>query len=104
MDPNPAPDARRRGYDARMPDATPETVMTFPDLDEAESALDWLGLDFAEGDTWFEGELDEDDAELLDEAYAADDTPQPVRALAGVLRERWRDPVATKAWRVGFGG
>jgi hypothetical protein len=86
-----------------MPDTTPATVMTFPDLDEAESALDWLGLDFVEGETWFEGELVEDEADLLDEAYAADETPQPVRALAAVLRERWRDPAADKAWRVDFG-
>jgi hypothetical protein len=85
-----------------MSDLPPESVMTFPDLDEAESALDWLGLDFTEGEAWFEGELDEDEAELLDEAYAADDTPQPVRALAAILRERWRDPAAAKAWRIDF--
>jgi len=78
--------------------------MTFPDIDEAESALDWLGLEFAEGEGWFEGELDEDQAELLDEAYTASDTPQPVRALAAILRERWRDPAAANAWRVTFGG
>jgi hypothetical protein len=81
----------------------PDTVMTFTNLDEAESALDWLGLAFSEGDTWFEGELDEDEVELLDEASAADDTPPAVVALAAVLRERWADPAASKAWRVGFG-
>lgn len=81
----------------------PETVMTFPDLDEAESALDWLGLDFGEGETWFEGELDEDSVELLDTAYAADDTPPAVRALAAILRERWNDEAASNTWRVGFG-
>lgn len=81
---------------------TPDTVMTFADLDQAESALDWLGLDFVEGESWFDGELDEDQAELLDEAYAADDTPQAVRALAAILRERWRDRDAPDSWRVAF--
>jgi hypothetical protein len=81
----------------------PDTVMTFADLDEAESALDWLGLDFSEGDTWFEGELDEDEAGLLAEAAAADDTPPVVRTLAAVLLQRWQDPGASKAWRVDFG-
>lgn len=83
---------------------TPDTVMSFADLDEAESALDWLGLDFGEGDTWFEGELDEDEADLLDDACMAEDTPDVVRALAVILRARWQDPAASKAWRVGFGG
>jgi hypothetical protein len=82
---------------------TPDTVMTFADLDEAESALDWLGLQFSEGDAWFEGELDEDEVELLDEASAADDTPPEVVALAAILRGRWSDPTASKIWRVGFG-
>jgi hypothetical protein len=80
----------------------PEIVMTFPSLDQAESALDWIGLGFSEGDGWFEGELDEDAAELLDAAYADDETPQPVRALAAVLRERWRDAAAPRSWRVTF--
>lgn len=82
----------------------PDVVMTFPTLDQAESALDWIGLAFTEGDGWFEGELDEGAGELLDAAYAADDTPQPVRALAAVLRERWRDAAAPRAWRVTFPG
>lgn len=80
----------------------PEVVMTFPSLDQAESALDWIGLAFTEGEGWFRGELDEAEAELLDAAYAADDTPQPVRALAAVLRERWRDPEAPGDWQVTF--
>lgn len=83
---------------------TPPTVMSFHDLDEAESALDWLGIDFVEGDAWFEGDLDDDAAELLEEAREADDTPDPVRALAGLLLEQWRDPGAPDTWRVTFGG
>jgi hypothetical protein len=81
----------------------PDTVMTFADLDEAESALDWLGVDFSEGATWFEGDLDEDEAGLLAEALAADDTPPVVRTLGSVLLERWQDPVAPRTWRVDFG-
>jgi hypothetical protein len=88
------------------PDAAPETVMRCPTLDGAESALDWIGLDFTEGEDadggWFAGELDEDAAALLDAAYAAADTPQEVRALAAILRERWSDPVAPRSWRVTF--
>jgi hypothetical protein len=82
--------------------AEPETVMTFPTLDQAESALDWIGLDFREGEGWFAGELDEEEAELLDAAYAADETPLPVRALAAVLRERLGDASAPRTWRVTF--
>jgi hypothetical protein len=84
---------------------TPDIVMTFPTLDLAESTLDWIGLDFVEGESdggWFDGELDEDAAELLEAAYADDETPQAVRALAAVLRERWRDAAAPRSWRVTF--
>jgi hypothetical protein len=93
---------------------TPDIVMTYPTLDQAESALDWIGLDFVEGESegqgesdggdggWFDGELDEDAAELLDAAYADDETPQAVRALAAILRERWRDAAAPRSWRVTF--
>ncbi len=87
---------------------TPDIVMTFPTLDQAESALDWIGLDFVEGEAegdeggWFDGELDDDAAALLDAAYADDETPQAVRALAAVLRERWRDASAPRSWRVTF--
>jgi hypothetical protein len=84
----------------------PETVMAFPTLDQAESALDWIGLEFGEGATgetgWFEGEVDDAAAELLDAAVEDDETPLPVRALATILRERWRDEAAPRAWRVTF--
>jgi hypothetical protein len=82
----------------------PPTLMSFRDLDEAESALDWLGIDFIEGDAWFEGDLDADAAELLEAACEADDTPPPVRALAALMLDQWRDPRAPDAWRVTFGG
>lgn len=85
---------------------TPDTVMTFPTLDQAESALDWIGLDFVEGEGeaggWFDGELDADAADLLDAVLADDETPPPVRALAGALRERWADAGAPRSWRVTF--
>jgi hypothetical protein len=84
----------------------PEIVMAFPNLDAAESALDWIGLDFGEGaaggEGWFEGELDEDASGLLDAAFADDETPQAVRALAAVLRERARDAAPPRSWRVTF--
>jgi hypothetical protein len=80
--------------------------MTFPDLDTAESALDWIGLEATEGGDgtagWFEGELDEDATERIDEALAAADTPHEVRALAAVLRERARVADAPRAWRVSY--
>jgi len=82
---------------------TNEPAMTFPGLDEAESALDWIGLDFTEGEGFFAGELDEHTVELLDAAYADGDTPQAVRALAAVLREQWRDATAPRTWSVTFG-
>ena len=86
-----------------MPD--PNVVMTFPDLDTAESALDWIGLEAVEGADgplgWFEGELTDDDVEALDAAWTAGDTPQAVRALAGVLRDQARAG-ARRDWRVTF--
>jgi hypothetical protein len=86
--------------------AEPPVVMTFPDLDTAESALDWIGLMAAEGGDgttgWFEGELTDDDIEALDEAWTAGDTPQAVKALAGVLRDRAGAGGPTRAWRVTF--
>ena len=85
---------------------TPETVMAFPTLDQAESALDWIGLEFVEGGSgeagWFEGVLDDADAELLDAAIEDDETPLPVRALATILRERARDDAASNTWRVAY--
>lgn len=86
-----------------MPSAdTPPTVMTFPSLDDAEGALDWIGLAFTEGDGWFEGELDEDDAERLGAAVSDPETPLEVRALAAGLLQRWRDEAAPRDWRVEF--
>ena len=86
--------------------AEPPVVMTFPDLDTAESALDWIGIEADEGGDgttgWFEGELSDDDVEALDDAWASADTPQAVKALAGVLRDRAQDGRATRAWRVTF--
>ena len=88
------------------PEITPDA--TFPDIDTAESALDWIGLDFVEGEGvddaggWFTGELDADGVELIDAALADAETPLAVRALAQVLRERWNDEAAPRAWRVTF--
>jgi hypothetical protein len=89
-----------------MADAAPPAVMRFPDLDTAESALDWIGLEATEGGDgatgWFEGELDDDAAERLDATWDDHEAPHAVRALAGALRERWRDPAAPRAWRVTY--
>jgi hypothetical protein len=67
-------------------DDLPPTVMTFPSVDQAESALDWIGVEFADGDGCFEGTLAADELQLLDAALADPDSPEPVRALAGALR------------------
>jgi hypothetical protein len=89
------------------PDATlPAIVMTFPTLDQAESALDWIGLEFVEGEDpgggWFAGELDEDAAERLAAISGDGDTPPEVQALAVILRQRWLDLAADRGWRVTF--
>ncbi len=84
--------------------------MTFPTLDQAESALDWIGLDFADGDGCFEGDLAEDDADLLEAALEDPETPEPVRALAAALRDVLtaagaddaQDDVVAISWRVDF--
>jgi len=84
--------------------------MTFPSLDQAESALDWIGLEFADDDGCFEGELAAGDAALLDEVLADPETPQPVRALAaalaaalaGLLAEADGGDDVVLAWRVAF--
>ena len=89
---------------------TTPAIATFPSLDDAEGALDWIGLDFVEGEPegagegqgFFTGELDDDAAELLDAALAEAETPLEVRALAEVLRRRWNDAAAPRAWRVTF--
>jgi predicted amidohydrolase YtcJ len=62
------------------------TLATFPSLDQAESALDWIGVEFSDGDGCFEGTLAAEDADLLDDVLADADTPEPVRALAAALR------------------
>lgn len=88
------------------PDIAPE--MAFPDIDTAESALDWIGIDFVEGEGedgaggWFTGELDAEAVELVDAALADAETPLAVRALAQLLRQRWNDEAAPRAWRVTF--
>jgi hypothetical protein len=84
--------------------------MTFPSLDEAESALDWIGLEFADGDGCFAGQLTVADATLLDEVLADPETPQPVRALAAALAASVADLLAEAddgddvalAWQVAF--
>jgi hypothetical protein len=82
-------------------DLQPPVVMSFPTLDQAESALDWIGLEFADAEGAFEGRLAPDDADLLDAAIADPDSPEAVRALASALREvALADPGA--AWRVAF--
>ena len=84
--------------------------MTFPSLDQAESALDWIGLEFADGDGCFEGWLAGADATLLDEVLADRETPQPVRELAAAVAAALADLLAETddgddvvlAWRVAF--
>ena len=88
------------------PEITPD--LNFPDIDTAESALDWIGIDFVEGEGegdaggWFTGELDAEAVELIDAALADAETPLAVRALAQLLRQRWNDEAASRAWRVTF--
>ena len=85
-------------------DALPQPLMSFSTLDEAESALDWIGVDFIERDGAFDGELVPDDRELLDAVMADPETPAPVRdlaqAMAGLLDAA--DPEAPVAWSVAF--
>jgi hypothetical protein len=83
--------------------ADPPILATFADLDEAESALDWIGVDFADGEDTFDGELGPDDAELLDDALADPDAPDEVRALAAALRDRLAAAPGAATWRVTFG-
>lgn len=94
----------RTAYHASM-DAQPPLVMTFADLDEAESALDWLGVEFADAEGGFIGELATEDRELLDDALADAGTPQPVRDLALALGRLLDEagPEAGVRWRVAFG-
>jgi len=84
-------------------DALPQLVMSFATLDEAESALDWIGVDFIDAGAGFRGELVADDLELLNEAQADDDAPEPVKALAAALRDRLAAAPGAATWRVTFG-
>jgi hypothetical protein len=79
----------------------PPILATFPDLDAAESALDWIGVDFTEGDGSFAGDLDTDDAERIEAILADPDAPGPVLALAAALRDRLAS-TGTASWRVTF--
>jgi hypothetical protein len=64
-------------------------IARFATLDDAESALDWIGIDFAEADGSFEGEVAGDDRDLLTAAIDDPETPPPVRDLARALLARW---------------
>ena len=86
-------------------DLQPTLVMSFATLDEAESALDWIGVDFADAEGGFEGELVADDRDLLEAAIADQDAPPPVRELAAALgRLLDADGAAGVPWRVAFDG
>ncbi len=81
-----------------------DRIATFPTLDDAESALDWIGVDFGEGDGGFAGELAGDDRELLEAAIDDEETPGPVRDLARALLARWdADATETLGFEVGWG-
>jgi hypothetical protein len=64
-------------------------IATFQTLDDAEGALDWIGIEFAEGDGVFMGEVEGDDRDLLDAVASDPDAPPPVRGLARALLARW---------------
>jgi len=85
-------------------DALPQLVMSFATLDEAESALDWIGVDFTETHGAFVGGLGPDDRERIEEVLADSDSPAPVRelaaALACMLDAAGADDSPT--WRVAF--
>jgi hypothetical protein len=84
-------------------DARPTLVMEFATLDEAESALDWIGVDFSDAADGFEGTLAPDDLELLDAALEDHETPGPVRELAAALRGVLAAAAdGTAPWRVAF--
>jgi len=85
-------------------DARQTLVMTFSSLDDAESALDWIGVDFAEQDSAFEGVLADDDRDLLAAAIDDPESPGPVRDLARALARLLDEQGdASPAWRVAFG-
>ncbi len=86
-------------------DAQPTLVMSFATLDDAESALDWIGLDFTDADGGFEGELAAENRDLLVAAIEDDDAPPPVRQLAAALgRLLDADGAAGVPWRIAFDG
>ena len=79
-------------------------IATFATLDDAESALDWIGVDFVERDATFEGVLDGDDRALLEAAIDDPDTPGPIRDLATALRGAWTaSGTPTMPFAVGWG-
>ena len=85
-------------------DAQPTLVMSFSTLDDAESALDWIGMDFVERESAFEGVLADDDRDLLAAAVEDPDSPGPVRDLARALTRLLDEQGgAGRAWRVEFG-
>ncbi len=78
-------------------------IAAFPTLDDAESALDWIGVEFGEGDGVFEGELAGDDRDLLEAAIEDPETPGPVVDLARALLARWdADGTETLAFSVAW--
>jgi hypothetical protein len=78
-------------------------VMSFASLDDAESALDWIGVDFTDADGGFEGELVADDRDLLAAAIEDHDAPPPVRELALALQRLLdADAASVVPWRVAF--
>lgn len=66
-------------------DDEPTLVATFANLDEAESALDWIGVGFSDAEGGFEGRVAEDERDPLEAAIADPDAPGPVRDLAAAL-------------------
>jgi hypothetical protein len=78
-------------------------IARFATLDDAESALDWIGVEFGEGDEAFEGELVGEDRDLLEAAIKDPETPGPVRELARALLARWEaDGTETLAFAIGW--
>ncbi len=84
-------------------DTQPTPVMSFATLDEAESALDWIGVDFVEAEGGFVGHLEVEDRELLDAAIGDPESPEPVRELARALVQVLDvNGAAAAAWSVAF--
>lgn len=85
-------------------DAQPPLVMSFATLDDAESALDWIGVDFVEAASAFEGALAADDRDILAAAIDDPDSPGPVHELARALMDLLdaAGDTSPAAWRVAF--